>query len=267
MIRSRAQVILGGCLAAFAVLIAVILYAPLAVSLVYSVVPQYAGKLQWTEATIRWYFRLWDDPLIVPALRNTAIVGLGSVAVSTLLALVLAGYCSSRVAMGRWLLEVLILLPFVLPPMITGISLLIYTQSLGIPPGLWSVVLGHTLFVLAIVYRLIVDRLMSIPESLLDAAADLGANRVQTARLVIWPMLRPVLLTSSILAFALSFDETLITAFLAGTDMTLPVRLWAMMRVGFTPSINALVTLIILGSAILTVVLVKRLIPARADEE
>ena len=90
--------------------------------------------------------------------------------------------------------------------------------------------------------------------NLVEAAQDLGASRIQTFRYIILPNLRMPLLTAGLLAFALSFDETMITLFLSGSDATLPIRLYAMMRVGFTPEINALVTLILAFSIFLTVV-------------
>ena len=104
-----------------------------------------------------------------------------------------------------------------------------------------------------------VTRLQSLPASLVEASSDLGATRWQTFRHVLWPQIAPAVVTGSILALALSFDETLITSFLAGNEMTLPIRLWAMMRVGFTPEINALVTVVLLVSIALTIVIGLRL--------
>jgi len=144
------------------------------------------------------------------------------------------------------------LLPFLLPQLITGLSLLIYFREVVISRGLETIVIGHAVFVLAIIYRVILTRLNALSRSFVEAAHDLGASRFQTFRFVILPNLRMPLLTAGGLAFALSFDETMITLFLTGTDPTLPVRLYAMMRVGFTPEINALITLILGFSIILT---------------
>jgi putative spermidine/putrescine transport system permease protein/spermidine/putrescine transport system permease protein len=114
-------------------------------------------------------------------------------------------------------------------------------------------VVGHVLFVLALVYRLLLNRLRSIGASIVDASHDLGASGWQTFRHVLAPSLSSALLTSGVLVFALSFDETLITVFLSGDDSTLPIRLWAMIRVGFSQDINALVILVLAFSVVMTV--------------
>ena len=100
-------------------------------------------------------------------------------------------------------------------------------------------------------------RLQGLSHSLIEASQDLGATRWQTFRYVLLPNLKIALVTAAMLAFALSFDETIITLFLVGDTNTLPIRLYAMMRVGFTPEINALVTLILLFSAFLTVIMAR----------
>ena len=151
-------------------------------------------------------------------------------------------------------LEYVIFLPFLLPPIITGLSLLIYFREAGIPRGIATIIVGHAVFVLAIIYRMVLTRLNALSRSLVEAAQDLGAKQgCRPSDIIILPNLRMPLLTAGILAFALSFDETMITLFLTGTDATLPVRLYAMMRVGFTPEINALITLILVFSIVLTV--------------
>jgi putative spermidine/putrescine transport system permease protein/spermidine/putrescine transport system permease protein len=106
-------------------------------------------------------------------------------------------------------------------------------------------------------YRTIPPRLQALGPSLIEASLDLGATRLQTFRLVPLPHLKIALVTAALLAFALSFDETIITLFLIGDTSTLPIRLYAMMRVGFTPEINALVTLVLLFSVLLTLVMAR----------
>ena len=156
-------------------------------------------------------------------------------------------------------------LPFLLPPIITGLSLLIFFAQFGISRGIATMAVGHSVFVLALLYRLVLARLKSLPRSLIEASADLGATRWQTFRLILWPLLRPVVVTGGILAFALSFDETQISVFLAGNSATLPLRLWAMMRVGFTPEINALVTLVLITTIVMAVVIGLRMKPDERD--
>jgi ABC-type spermidine/putrescine transport system permease subunit II len=144
---------------------------------------------------------------------------------------------------------------------------LIFFVGTGIDRGFVTIIIGHTVFVLAVMFRLVQTRLQSLSKTLVEASADLGASRWQTLRHVLWPQLRSAVATGAILAFTLSFDETLISVFLAGDATTLPLRLWAMMRVGFTPEINALVTLVLLISIVLTIVVGLRLNPAHQHDE
>ena len=152
-----------------------------------------------------------------------------------------------------------VFLPFLMPPIITGLSLLIFFRETEIPRSLLTVITGHTLFVLALSYRTIVTRLQSMGSSLIEASTDLGASPLQTLFHVILPNLTTTLIGAGLLSFALSFDETMITLLVTGTDNTLPIRLWAMMRLGFSPDINALVG-IVLGLTILLCMLAVRLL-------
>jgi ABC-type spermidine/putrescine transport system permease subunit II len=137
--------------------------------------------------------------------------------------------------------------------------------ELGVSRGIATIVLGHTVFVLAITYRLVRTRLQALPRSLLEASADLGANGFQTFRYIVLPQLMSAIVTGALLALTLSFDETLITVFLSGDQMTLPLRLWAMMRVGFTQDINALVTVVLAISIVLAVIVAMRMKPTDID--
>jgi ABC-type spermidine/putrescine transport system permease subunit II len=200
-------------------------------------------------------------------LSNTAIVAIASVLIASVLAVLLALYTEWEGAIGRRVIELVIYLPFLLPPIVTGLALLVSSAQLGINRGLLTVVVGHTVFVLAVAYRLVLTRLQALPKSLVEASFDLGASHWQTLRYVLMPHLASAVMTGAVLALTLSFDETLITTFVAGDQMTLPIRLWAMMRVGFTPEINALVTLVLLVSIALAVVAAWGLKPKGEIEE
>ncbi len=261
MLRSPLERI---CLVALGLLTAVvfaILYMPVFIAALFSVVPVDRTGTHWDQATFEWYARLLDNPSVIDALRMSALVGVIAVAAATVIAIAIALYVQSEHAMFRGAIEVAIYLPFLMPPIVTGLSLLIYFNNLGIQRGVVTIAIGHTALVLAILYRLILTRLRSIPNSMLEASSDLGATRWQTFRHVIWPQLRSAAVTGGLLALAISFDETFITVFLGGDTTTLPLRLWGMMRVGFTPEINALVTIMLAASIALTVVASLRLVP------
>src|SRR5262249_25885426 len=144
-------------------------------------------------------------------------------------------------------------------------ALLIFFREIGVDRSLLTVVIGHTVFVLAIVYRTVLMRLQSLSRTLIEASYDLGASRWQTFWRIILPNLASAMAGGAILAFALSFDETMITILVTGTQTTLPVRLWAMMRLGFSPDINALVALILMFTVLMCVLAARFLVPRRSD--
>lgn len=241
------------------VLVLLVLYAPVFISAIFSLIEVKDGRILWETFSFRNYFTMWSNPSVIDALTNTAIVAAAAVAVASLLAVLLALYAEWPGALFRRGLELAIYLPFLLPPIVTGLSLLVASAQLGISRGLGTVVIGHTVFVLAVAYRLVLTRLQSMPKTLVEASYDLGASKLQTFRYITLPYLSSAIVTGAVLALTLSFDETLISVFLAGDRMTLPLRLWAMMRVGFTPEINALVTLVLLVSLILAALVASRL--------
>ena len=233
-------------LASVTTLVYLALYLPILLVFVLSFFSMRRGRVNWETFSFGWYARLFENEALGDALRNSLFVGGTAVAAAAVFATVAALHVNARPSSrSARLLEYVIFLPFLLPPIITGLSLLIYFREAGIPRGIATIIVGHAVFVLAIIYRMVLTRLNALSRSLVEAAHDLGASRFQTFRYIVLPNLRMPLLTAGILAFALSFDETMITLFLTGTDATLPVRLYAMMRVGFTPEINALITLIL----------------------
>jgi putative spermidine/putrescine transport system permease protein/spermidine/putrescine transport system permease protein len=221
-----------------------IMYGPFVYVFLLSFFQLKRGSVQWDSFTFDWYADLWRNEKILETLGNSAIVGFASVFCALILGVLFALYYRNSRSRMRNVHQLLIFIPFLLPPIITGLSLLIYFHGIGLPRSLLTVTIGHMVFILALMYRTILTRLLALSDSLFEASYDLGANRRQTMWLVLLPNLRAALLTAVVLGFALSFDETLITLFLVGNDSTLPMRLWAMMRVGFTPEINALATLI-----------------------
>jgi ABC-type spermidine/putrescine transport system permease subunit II len=246
-------------------LVLVVLYAPVVVGALFSVVPYRAGRVFWREATLDWYVQLAHNETVVDALGRTAVVAAVSVAAASVLACALALYVRSDAAILRAPLQGLIYLPFLLPPIVTGLSLLVFFTQLGIRRGMATVVVGHAAYVLSVIFRLVGVRLDALGRSTIEASADLGATAWQTLRHVLLPQMLPAIATGAILAVALSFDETLITVFLAGDVTTLPLRLWAMVRVGFTPQINALVTVVLAASFALAAIVAVRLKPAERE--
>jgi len=236
---------------AAAAFVLALLYGPLFLAIFFSFFAFRSNQVQWDSFSFAAYAKLADNQRILDALANTAIVGATAVALSLALGTLLALYYHGGRGRGRDLLQIVVYLPFLMPPILTGLSLLIFFRQIDFERSLVTVVIGHTVFVLALVYRNVLARLETFRRSLVEASLDLGANRWQTFRYVLLPQLMTALMAAAILAFALSFDETLITLLVTGTKSTLPMWLWSMMRMGFTPDINALVALVLIGTTLL----------------
>jgi len=258
VIASRGAMALLACLTGFVFLL---LYGPLLLPIISSLFAVKQGAVQWDQPTLQAYGVLAQNEGILEALRNTVTVGVSAVVLSLAIGIGLALYVNSGGGPARQLLQFLVFLPFLLPPIIIGLSLLIFFREIDFPRSLVTVIIGHTVFVLALVYRILLVRLQALSRSLVEASYDLGASRWQTFRLVLLPNLTGAMAGAAVLAFALSFDETMITILVTGTQNTLPIRLWAMMRLGFTPDINALVTLILAFTTALCLIAARHLTP------
>jgi putative spermidine/putrescine transport system permease protein/spermidine/putrescine transport system permease protein len=258
MIASRgAMAVLAG-ITGFVFLL---LYGPLLLPIVSSFFMVKQGAMLWDQPTLQAYGTLLQNEGILEALRNTVTVGISAVLLSLAIGTGLALYVNSGEGAGRQFLQFLVFLPFLLPPIIIGLSLLIFFREVDFPRSLVTIIIGHTVFVLALVYRIVLVRLQALSRSLVEASYDLGASGWQTFRLVLLPNLTGAMAGAAVLAFALSFDETMITILVTGTQNTLPIRLWAMMRLGFTPDINALVTLILAFTTALCLLAARYLTP------
>lgn len=174
--------------------------------------------------TTKWFGIAWAQrPDIWPPLWLSLKVA----AIATFLALIfgtLAAAALSRAKFfGRETMSLLFVLPIALPGIITGISLRSAFDLMGIPFSVWTIILGHATFCIVVVYNNAIARFRRLPGNLVEASMDLGANGFQTLRHVILPQIATALLAGGMLAFALSFDEVIVTTFTAGQQTTLPV--------------------------------------------
>ncbi len=252
-------------LSALTALIFVLLYGPLLVPIVSSFFEIARGDVQWTSPSLSAYVALTRNQGIITAFLNTLIVGFTATFLAVLLGILFAIHYRNGASFGRDLMQFVIFLPYLMPPIMIGLSLLIFFRETELPRSLLTVIIGHTVFVLALAYRTIVVRLQSLSVSYIEASYDLGASSWQTFFYVVLPNLKSALIGAAILCFALSFDETMITILVTGTDNTLPIRLWAMMRLGFTPDINALVALILAFTTLMCILAVRYLLPKEAE--
>ncbi len=173
--------------------------------------------------TLRWFALAFERSDIWAAMR----LSLGVAALATLAALCLGTLAAFALARSRIrgtnALTLLFVLPIALPGIITGIALLAAMRLAGIDPSFWTIVAGHATFCIVIVYNNVVARLRRLPQSWIEASMDLGADTWQTFRRILLPQVATALLAGGMLAFALSFDEIIVTIFTAGHEQTLPI--------------------------------------------
>ena len=173
--------------------------------------------------TTQWFGVAWEREDIWPPLYLSLWVA----TIATVLAMILGTLVSAAMArtsfFGREQISLLIILPIALPGVITGMSLRSAFSIMDIPFSTWTIILGHATFCIVIVYNNAVARFRRLSGGILEASADLGANSLQTFRYVLLPNLGTALLAGGMLAFALSFDEVIVTTFTAGQQSTLPI--------------------------------------------
>ena len=177
--------------------------------------------------TTQWFAVAWNRADVWPPLYLSIQVA----AISTLLAMILGTCVSAAMArarfFGREQISLLILLPIALPGVITGMALRSAFSIMDIDFSTWTIILGHATFCIVIVYNNAVARFRRLSGAILEASADLGANAFQTFRHVLLPNLGTALLAGGMLAFALSFDEVIVTTFTAGQQETLPIWMYS----------------------------------------
>lgn len=247
---SLALLALGGILYAF-------LYAPLLVVVAYSF---NASRLnaQWVGFTLDWYRSLFDDAELLAAAANSLLVATGC----SLLATVLGTLAALALWRRRWpLLSALALGPIAVPEVLLGVSLLLAFVLLEVTLGLLSITLAHAVFAIGFVMVAVQARLTAVDPALVEAARDLGASPWQAFRRVVLPLILPGVLAGALMAFTLSLDDFVVSFFTAGAEAsTLPLKLYAMLKTGVTPKVNAVSTLLLLLTISL-IILAHRLTP------
>jgi spermidine/putrescine transport system permease protein len=250
----RRPVILGG----FAACAYAFLYLPIAVLILYSFNRDGVGGFPPRHFTFDWYSILFADAAMWNAVGNSAIVAIAAVALSMLIGFPAAYALDRHDFPGKAAFQRLILLPLIVPGVITGISLLLLAVGGGLRLSLMTVILGHATALTAVATTEIFAGFAKLDRSLEEASADLGANGWQTLWRVTLPLLRTSLIGTALLVFTLSMDEIAVTFFLIGRENTLPLEIWSRLRRGATPEMNAISTLIFLFS-LLTIFLSQRL--------
>jgi len=237
-----------GLLAAYAAGVFAFLYLPIAVLIVYSFNREGVGGFPPLHLTLDWYRMLASDGALLDAVVNSLLVAFAAVAIALALGLP-AALALDRVSFpGKALFRRLVLLPLILPGIITGLSLLMLAVFAGMKLSLLTVIIGHGTALISVATTEIFAGLQKLDRAQEEASLDLGASYWQTFWHVTLPNLRLPLVAAGLLIFTLSVDEIAVSFFLIGRDNTLPLEIWGRLRRGLTPEINAVSTVIFVVS-------------------
>ena len=201
--------------------------------------------------SLKWFGGAWNDYEIRDALLLSIRAGLLATTIALLLGSAAAFAVHRFRFFGREVISFVLVLPLALPGIITGISLNSFFNFNGIRLSLLTIIIGHATFCIVVVYNNILARLRRTPTSLVEASMDLGANGWQTLRYILLPIISTALVAGALLAFALSFDEVIVTTFTAGAQNTLPLWIFGAIRLGQRlPEVNV----VVFGVVLITII-------------
>lgn len=247
------------------------LYIPIIILVIYSFNESKLVTV-WAGFSTKWYGELVKNEAFLDAAKVTLQVAVLSSTLATVLG-TMAAYVMVRGGrfMGRTLFTGMIYAPLVMPEVITGLSLLLLFISIGLDRGVMTIVLAHTTFSLCYVSVVVSSRLVTFDRSIEEAALDLGCTPFDAFRSVTLPIIAPAVISGWLLAFTLSLDDLVIASFTSGpSSTTLPIKIFSAVRLGVSPEINALSTImisIVTVGVVTTSLISKRSITRRRDEE
>ncbi len=241
-------------LSIYATLVYAFLYFPIAVLVIYSFNGGGVGGFPPRNWTLSWYQTLFSDDAIWSTVLNSLIVAACAVAIAITLGMLSALALDRAQFPGKALFRRLVLLPLILPGIITGLSLLMLFVAAGMKLSLITITLGHGTALISVATTEIFAGLQKLDRVQEEASLDLGANHWTTFWRITLPNLSVSIIAAALLIFTLSLDEIAVSFFLIGRNNTLPLEIWSRLRRGITPEINAVSTIILLFSIVLILV-------------
>lgn len=221
------------------------LYAPMLVIGALSVNDNVVGALPFKGFTLRWYEEALANTDVIDAIRNSVWVASMAVVIAVLFGVPGALLVDRYSFPGKSIFRRFVLLPLILPGVITGVGFLSLFSLLHMKLSLWTVILAHGTALVSTVLTTVYARLLRLDRSMEEASRDLGANALVTFFRITLPNIRTAIVAAALLAFTLSMDEIPVTFFVIGQENTLPMFIWSALRRGFTPEINAVSTVIL----------------------
>ncbi|MGC2486098.1 MAG: ABC transporter permease [Acidimicrobiales bacterium] len=236
-----------GALALFSALVVLFLLGPLLVIVLFAFDKSNVQSLPIQHWTTHWFAVAFDDPAVRSALWLSVKAGLAATAIALILGTLVAFGIHRFRFFGRDTISLMLVLPIALPGIVTGLALQSAFNLTHIDLSIYTIIVGHATFCMVVVFNNVVARLRRTSTSLIEASSDLGAGPAQTFRLITLPMLKTALIAGGLLAFALSFDEVIVTTFTAGAQNTLPLWIFgAILRGQELPEVNAVVVFVLI---------------------
>jgi putative spermidine/putrescine transport system permease protein len=244
---------------AWAVLVFAFLWIPIVIMGVYAFNSSNVQSWPIPGFTTKWFSEAWHDQEVRDALWLSTRAALLATAIALVLGTLAAFGLARTRFFGRDVISLLFVLPLALPGIVTGLALNSFFVFWGIDFTLWTIVIGHATFCVVIVFNNVIARVRRTSGSFFEASADLGATGFQTFRYVTLPLVGTALVAGALLAFALSWDEIVVTTFTAGAQNTLPLLLFGFIRLGQQlPVVNA-IALVVIVVSLIPVALAQRL--------
>lgn len=233
----------------FITLVYIFLFLPIAVIIVNSFNASTSKPyLTWRGFTFDWYVKLWDNTSLLQSFGNTVIIAVASTLIATIIGTIGAVGMYKYKFRVRNVIDGLLYVPVVIPEIVLGISLLTLFANVNIPRGMITLILAHVSFCIPFVIFNVRARLSGYDNSIEEASMDLGANRIVTFFTITLPVLAPGIGGGALLAFTLSIDDVIISYFVNGQTKTYPLKVMESIKSGISPDVNALSTLILLGT-------------------
>ena len=229
----------------FVILVLLFNYLPIIVVVVYSFnASKYSN---WAGFSLQWYGKLFRNSQILRSLNNSLILAFSSCGLSILIGTAGAvGMARSRFR-TQGLLENVSMIPMMMPEIILGMAYLAFFSIIRIPFGILTLIIAHTTFCIPYIFINVQSRLVGLDPAYVEAARDLGASPTRAFYDVTLPLITPAILSGALLSFAMSMDDVVISFFVTGTTSnTLPLQVYSMLKMGVTPEVNALCTLMLL---------------------
>ena len=232
----------------------IFLYLPILVLIMYSFNENRFVSV-WTGFSTHWYGEVIRDPAVREAFKISMWLAVWSTLISTVVGTLTAIAMERFKFWGKVTYDAILYLPIIIPDIVMALSTLLFFVLIGVSLSRYTVLIAHVAFNIAFVAIVVRARLADMDSTLEEAAADLGANPWETFRRVTLPLLLPGVISAALLAFTLSLDDFVITFFMAGPgSTTLPVLIFSKIRFGISPEINAISTMMFLGSTVLVII-------------